>query len=584
MPGFYEEILKLPEIKYITNENKTKMKKTISPLLFAALLLVPLFADAGGIVTNTNQSAAFTRNPAQDAVIDATSSYYNPAGLGFLEDGFHFSVSNQSIFQTRTISSTFTAPNPLNPNVSGRMNNEEFEGGVSAPLFPTAYAAYKMGNLAFSLNFNPIGGGGSADFESGLPSFEQQVAVLPAQLSAQGIYTTQYTMQAAFEGSSINYGLQVNAAYAITPMIAVSAGVRYIIAENSYNGYLRNIMINPNQPSFGTNYNGSNMVAAPTFFNDAATTLNGLSAGASGFVSGLQPLIDNELGGVSLIDATSEGYITAVQLAQIQGLMVAAGQDPANLNDMNISTAQAILDGASTAFEESANEMSQSAAATSNMELEATQSGTGIAPVFGVNINFSENFNLALKYEGKAEITMTNSTVVDDVNMYPDGAEVPNDMPAMLAAGVGYKFAERFALSTGFHYYFDKNASYGKTLNGELVNNDQVMDNNFWEAAIGFEVYLADNFLLSTGYLRTQTGVNDSYHSDLSHSLSTNSIGIGGKYMLNDNIGINFGFMSTMYESYTKTITLNSPVVPESYNETYNRIARTFAIGIDFKM
>ncbi len=71
---------------------------------------------AGGLVTNTNQSAAWVRMPARNASIGIDAAYYNPAGLTKLENGFHFSINNQTIFQTRTITSTYPY---LNDRVDG---------------------------------------------------------------------------------------------------------------------------------------------------------------------------------------------------------------------------------------------------------------------------------------------------------------------------------------------------------------------------------------------------------------------------------------------------------------------------------
>ena len=53
-------------------------------------------------MTNTNQSVHFLRNPALDATTGIDGVYANPAGLIFLTDGLHFSLNNQSAYQTRT--------------------------------------------------------------------------------------------------------------------------------------------------------------------------------------------------------------------------------------------------------------------------------------------------------------------------------------------------------------------------------------------------------------------------------------------------------------------------------------------------
>ena len=80
----------------------------IKNLLTASLLLLASGTLlAGGLLTNTNQSVHFLRNPARDASIEIDAAYTNPAGVAFLSDGFHISLNNQSAFQTRTITSTF---------------------------------------------------------------------------------------------------------------------------------------------------------------------------------------------------------------------------------------------------------------------------------------------------------------------------------------------------------------------------------------------------------------------------------------------------------------------------------------------
>ncbi len=116
---------------------------------------------AGGLLTNTNQSAQFVRMLSRNASTQIDAVYFNPAGLIKLEDGWHFSLNNQSIFQEKTVNSKF----PL-------LNNGEYVGDVKAPVFPSAFGVYKVNDLAISVGFGPVGGGGSATFERGLPSFE----------------------------------------------------------------------------------------------------------------------------------------------------------------------------------------------------------------------------------------------------------------------------------------------------------------------------------------------------------------------------------------------------------------------------
>ena len=206
------------------------MRRSVSVAFATFLLTGTLFA--GGILHNTNQSAMYTRMPARDATLGIDAVYYNPAGLTKLADGFHFSINNQFIGQTRTVTSDYQY-----------LNDPKYLGDVSAPLFPGIYAVYKTGNWAFSAGFNPIGGGGGATYNRGLPSFETPISDLPPALSSQGQNVTAYRMNAFFEGTSVFFGFQANVSYAINDMISVAIGGRYVTANETYNGYLTDIAL-----------------------------------------------------------------------------------------------------------------------------------------------------------------------------------------------------------------------------------------------------------------------------------------------------------------------------------------------------
>jgi len=107
------------------------MKKI--PLLLTIMLFSISFTFAGGLLTNTNQSVHFLRNPARDASTAIEAVYANPAGLTFLSEGFHMSLTNQSAFQTRTINSTFA---PFSANNEG-IATKTFNGETNAPIIPT---------------------------------------------------------------------------------------------------------------------------------------------------------------------------------------------------------------------------------------------------------------------------------------------------------------------------------------------------------------------------------------------------------------------------------------------------------------
>jgi len=210
------------------------------------------------IVTNTNQSVFYLRHLARNASTDIDAVYYNPAGLTKLSDGFHLALHNQSIFQEKTVLNEFLL-----------LNNREYVGEVTVPVFPTFFAAWKKGGFVVSFGFGPNAGGGSADFKKGLPSFEIPISQIPAMISGMAPYyipTTKYSADIALKGSSIYYGFQVNASYALSESFALAFGMRYISAVNTYEGYLKSIMINPNFAPLGLT---GAMIPATMFFNAA---------------------------------------------------------------------------------------------------------------------------------------------------------------------------------------------------------------------------------------------------------------------------------------------------------------------------
>jgi len=223
-----------------------------SVIIGLLLLVMVQGAFAGGILTNTNQSVQFTRMLARNASTDIDAVYFNPAGITQLADGFHFALHNQTISQGRIVTSTFSY-----------LNREKYEGDTFVPVFPNLYAVYKKEKMAFALGFGPIAGGGSAEFKNGLPDLEMPLSLIPLSIRAAGIPTSAYSVDLAFEGVSIIYGIQFSTAYALSEKVSVSVGARYNIASNTYEGSLKNVMVNPNAPALGL---GGTLIPATNFF------------------------------------------------------------------------------------------------------------------------------------------------------------------------------------------------------------------------------------------------------------------------------------------------------------------------------
>ncbi len=156
-------------------------------ILLCCIVLATCFsaAMAGGLVTNTNQSAAFLRNPARDATLELDAVYYNPAGVAFMKKGFHFGLNNQSAFQSRNITATLLSNNFVPPTA---MENRLYEGKITSPVIPSAHFAYVADRWSISSHFGVPGGGGKLEYANGLPMFDVMVR--------QMIYGSVYTAMA----------------------------------------------------------------------------------------------------------------------------------------------------------------------------------------------------------------------------------------------------------------------------------------------------------------------------------------------------------------------------------------------------
>jgi len=495
--------------------------KKLNVLLMMILVSSPMI-HAGGLVTNTNQSAAWARTLTREATLGADAVYYNPAGLGQMDNGLHLSLSNQTITQTRTITSSFPY-----------LNNEPestYEADLMAPFFPGIYAAYKMDKWAFSAGFNIIGGGGSANFETGLPSFEIPVSSLVPALygnlapldSAVHASTgwdpgyrniSGYDMSAAFNGSSKYMGFQVGVTYAINDMISVAIGGRYVLANSSYEGSLNGVTIDApyggEQPD-GTQIPGDylrRVASNPQLPPDIITELNA-TAGA--------------------LDAQ-----------------------------------------------------------TADAELEATQEGSGFTPIVGVNFHFTDMLNVAVKYEHHTKIELTNETTVDDVGMFPQGAKTRADLPGMLSVGAQFKPLKKLTASVGFNYFLDKTAFYGDMdENMAQINNETSIDENDYSISGSLEYKLLGLLGVSAGFMTGNLGVNDNYQSDLSYGLKSKTVAGGVFIDVTKMITINAGVVYVMYEDYTKAQSYLPTGFPAAvpFSDTYGKNTMIFAVGVDINL
>jgi long-chain fatty acid transport protein len=549
------------------------MRKILT-IISAIFITGSLFA--GGLVTNTNQSASWVRMPSRNASIEIDAAYFNPAGLMKLDNGFHFSLNNQTIFQTRTVESTYPY-----------LNSGTFKGTITAPFFPSIYAVYKLDKLAFSVGFMPIGGGGGATYEDGLPSFEMsQSDLVPALAAKMG--ATAYKMDVYFKGSQTNLGFQGAVSYKLNDWISVAAGARYVTANYTYEGFLKDVQVN-----------------IASGWTDASTIMTGIAgqyttgaSQATAVAVQTTGLVTAGAGTLTLAQAEAASIITTQQRLTLEGYLTAFGLPITG----TISVADAGLKGTAIAYSSAATGYNNKSTILSDQEAFTEQTGSGITPFFSVNISPVENLNIAIKYEMATKLELTNKTSKElitgflnedptkPITKFPNGAKIRSDMPAMLAVGAEVRLPI-IKINVGGNYFFDKSADYGHYVDLTPQNstdylvhidNSEIIDQNGMSLQAGVEIALTEKLLASAGYVYANKGVNSLYQSDLTYGLSTQTIGAGGAFLITDNIKINIGGSFTMYKDDSKNVNHYLGSLNLLPTETYKKTAMVLGLGLDF--
>ncbi|MBQ6208362.1 MAG: transporter [Prevotella sp.] len=505
-------------------------------------------AFAGGILTNTNQSISFLRNPARDAAIGLDGVYSNPAGVAFLDEGFHLGFNWQYAHQTRTVLSS-------NPAFAlGRKNQgattKEFQGVADAPFIPSIQAAYNKGNWSFQFNFSVPGGGGKCEFADGLGSFESVVGTIaqkfmtldgfasqlnaattnftplytalgkevPTQIPTSGV--SGYDMDGYMQGRQYYFGFQLGTAYKITENISVYGGLRLLYGTATYKAKISNIQVKTDNGYLD-------------FGNYLPHVVTQATQDASVATSHIALLNQAEQAGIPMTEEMQNAKTALANgLATLQG-----GQD----------------------------ELNTLAKYSQGVNLLCNQSSVGIAPVIGVDYKF-DRFNFAAKYEFKTQIRMKNESTVNEaseiatVNKYRDGEKVNEDAPALLTVGAQWSPIDEVRVNVGFHHFFDKSANW-------YNNTQDLLNHDTNEYLAGAEWDINDKLTISAGGQLTRYGLSDAYMNDISFVVNSYSLGFGFEYKISDHVKLSAAYFQTNYGHYDR-VTSESPRVSDSFTRT----------------
>ena len=513
-----------------------KYQKT---LIAAALLAMTTPLQAGGLLTNTNQSIAFNRNFARVGAIGIDGVYFNPAGVVFLDQGFHLSLNFQNVYQTREITSSFTVPafqqipslqpfsQPFLLNGGQADGSKFYKGKASVPILPSFQVAYNKDRWSFQAGFGLTGGGGKATFNDGLPSFERQVSLLPAlinqQLPAfaqllgqQETPATSYSMQSYMSGQQYDFGLQLGVAYKVNEHLSVYGGARFNYIYNKYEGNITDISANVggnNQNLYGY------FDAKAKALGEKANVLQAQAAAAQTQAAAYQ--------------AQANAATDPTVKAQLQGAA-----------DQYAAGAKRASEGAKL-VRAGADKLNSSKELVKDRYVDVRQRGWGITPVLGIDYR-SGKWNLAARYEFTTKFNIENDTKRDDTHHYENGVNTPNDLPGILALGAQYEVLKNLRVMAGYNYYFDKDA--------RMDNNKQrFLKKNTQEFLAGVEWDVTPAVTVSAGGQRTLYGLGDGkYLTDLSFVTSSYSFGFGAKIKVARNIHLNVAYFFTDYSNFKK--------------------------------
>ena len=530
------------------------MIKLKNVCLSAVLATTAMTANAGGLLTNTNQNIAFNRMMSREASIGIDGVYYNPAGVAFMKDGHHLSINFQSAWQTRTIENSYPLflYNANNPSA-----NRKFKGEAFAPVIPSFQYAYNKNRWSFQGNFALAGGGGKCKFDDGLGSFEEVVAnigllgntlapylqrLLPTNPdivnpnAADPVYQQiggyGYTYDSYMRGRQYYYGLSLGAAYRISDNLSVYAGVRGIYATCNYYGYVKNI-------SFVGKGGAKLPLSSIVDPNDPQSSDIELNTDQTGY--GFTPIlgIDYKTGRWNF--SAKYEFKTHMCLKN-QGTVITP---VSKLNNIG------------------ANLMAYGVPAQVLQQ---------VAPAINAA---KENIN----------------ELIAEYDQDQNGKD-PGDIPALLTLGVGYSPIDALRINVGFHWFDDKEATsgyrydtYKKDESGKevvvqkRVDRHKKLKRGTLEYNAGIEGDVNKMLTLSAGWQSTNYGLSDASMDDKSFVVSSNSVGCGAKVNISNKMSLNVAYFHTFYK-HKKTSGANATTALV-YTADYTRNNDVVGIGLD---
>ena len=221
--------------------------------------------------------------------------------------------------------------------------------------------------------------------------------------------------------------------------------------------------------------------------------------------------------------------------------------------------------------------------------LESTDKASGFNFTGSLNYKFSDNFNLAVRYDSKANLEFETAVTTDDFGILQDGALNRRDLPASLSAGASFNLTENLSALLDFGWFFQKQADWGvepksstewSTAAGDAARfgvglgygiGDLLKLNGWW----GYTLYQYDDMPLYYTRLGVFETVKDNNWS----------LGLGGQLKLSDRFNINLAFVQSFWKKDTAIPqTIVTPFGALPYDVTINNSISSFALGLNIRL
>ena len=183
--------------------------------------------------------------------------------------------------------------------------------------------------------------------------------------------------------------------------------------------------------------------------------------------------------------------------------------------------------------------------------MDTEDDAVGVGGIFGINYMPMDTLNIAMRYETPVKMEYDSSGT--------GAADYRQDFPAYFGMGVGYQVIPKLRLMADFGFNFYKLQAE----NTDSLDEDDIDD--AWSLGLGAEYEITDRFLVSTGVVYTDSGINEdsaSYTTSLpiegvgvfeisipnpNPDLGRTTIGMGGQFEVIEDLKIEAGYMIVLY-------------------------------------